>query len=260
MFDMCRPRYVPFLELLQPWPFFKLDQAHIFVVKEWGAHVMTKQHRQSVTREKTQSKSKRPASGDVVGESSKRSKTEDEVVRSSILPAGFFSNGSGPTIVPDEDEEDEAEAAAPVPVPATTASKVSSSGSAPIAPAAAAGSSTTTTATAVPGQTGDVELDDFLASLAEPEPDLESAPSTTNVNASKAKTPSVIKKTTTSYKDVIPGQASYQAAPVRNIPNEDDQSKEEVQPEESESDKRARLAKEEREEMMDRLDEETRAQ
>ena len=216
---------------------------------------MTKQHRQSLTREKTQTKPKRPPPTDGVGESSKRSKTE-EVVRSSILPAGFFSNGSGPKIVAEEDdEEEEAEGDAPATTVFPSRTTVPASGPAP--GPAAAGSSTTT---AVSGQTGDVELDDFLASLAEPDPEpTPAAETSTTGNASKPKTPSVIKKTNASYKDVIPGQASYEAAPVRNVPQEENVEESKVEGE-SEAEKRAREAKEEREEMMDRLDEETRAQ
>lgn len=209
---------------------------------------MTKQHRQSLIREKSSApKSKRPAESDTAG-SSKRSKTgEDEVVRSSILPAGFFSNGAGPTIVADEDDDEGEEQG--------EAAGASTSTSLP---------HTTTTSATAAGQTGDLELDSFLASLAEPdrEPTPETAPDTNPAPSTNTKTPSVIKKTTASYKDLIPGQASYEAAPVRNIPQEDgtagQDSKEEEQ--ESEGAKRARLAREEKEEMMDRLDEETRAQ
>lgn len=232
---------------------------------------MTKQHRQSLTREKTtqsKSQSKRPATGEGLGESSKRSKTETtEVVRSSILPAGFFSNGSGPTIVADEDDEEEEEQDKGTEAggsKATTSKTVSSAPAPAPTPASSAAGGSATTTMGPPKPTGDVELDDFLASLAEPDP--EPAPSATSTSATatagKAKTPSVIKKTNATYKDVIPGQASYEAAPVRNIPKEEESgSKEQVQEkEESEAEKRARLAREEREEMMDRLDEETRAQ
>jgi zinc finger protein 830 len=111
---------------------------------------------------------------------------------------------------------------------------------------------TPTTSTTPANQTGDEELDSFLASLAEPEPE-----TTEPEPAPTAATQKTIKKST--YRDIIPGQASYEAAPVRNIPKDQEpELEQEVQ--ETEAEKRARLAREEREEIMDRLEEEERAQ
>jgi len=230
------------------------------VVKQWDAHLLTKQHRASVTREKTsaaQSKVKRPAEGEATNSESKRARTagaSEEVVRSSILPAGFFSSGSGPTIVADEDDEEEEE-----PVKAGPSKTVKAPTTATTTTTVPASSAPTTT-----GQTGDVELDSFLASLAEPDPE----PSTSEAVAitpataptAAAQKTATTKKATSTYRDIIPGQASYEAAPVRNIPK--DQEVAEVEPEvqESEAEKRARIAREEREDIMDRLEEEERAQ
>jgi zinc finger protein 830 len=209
---------------------------------------LTKQHRASVTREKTQSqgssKTKRPA--EEAGSNSKRARTE-EVVKSSILPAGFFSGGSGPTIVADEDEEEEEETPKQAPVKA----QVEAGPSTVKAPAP-----TIPSTTPANGQTGDQELDSFLASLAEPDPENETNETEPAPTAATQKA-STSKKST--YRDIIPGQASYEAAPIRNIPKDQDPEPEpEVQ--ETEAEKRARLAREEREEIMDRLEEEERAQ
>lgn len=225
---------------------------------------MTKQHRQSVAREQaSQSKSKRPAEGDTASSSTKRTRTDEPVVRSSILPAGFFSNGSGPTIVSDEGDEEggEGEEAGQT---GTSAARPgpSATQSAPPVPAPAQAPAPASSGAA--GQTGDAELDSFLASLAEPDPETAHEPETEAPPAAPtitAKTPSVVKRGTSSYKDIIPGQASYQAAPVRNVP-QSEQAEAEAEPEvkETEEERRAREAREEREEMMDRLDEEARAQ
>ena len=247
---MCYPRYA-FLPLIQ----IQTDP----VVKQWDAHLLTKQHRASVTREKTsaaQSKVKRPAEGEATNSESKRARTagaSEEVVRSSILPAGFFSSGSGPTIVADEDEAEEEEAVKAGPSKSVQAPTITTTTTTPAS-----------TAPATAGQTGDVELDSFLASLAEPDPE----PSTSEAVAitpataptAAAQKAATTKKATSTYRDIIPGQASYEAAPVRNIPK--DQEVAEVEPEvqESEAEKRARIAREEREDIMDRLEEEERAQ
>jgi len=218
-------------------------------VKQWDAHLLTKQHRASVTREKQSqsSKTKRPA--EEAGSSSKRARTE-EVVKSSILPAGFFSGGTGPTIVADEDDDDEEEEAS-----APAKAKVEAGPS-----TGQATSKATTTPAMAPtanNQTGDEELDSFLASLAEPDsttnddiPESETAPTAATQKSNTKKS---------SYRDIIPGQASYEAAPIRNIPK-DQEVEPEPEVEESEAEKRARIAREEREEIMDRLEEEERAQ
>lgn len=209
-------------------------------MKQWDAHLLTKQHRASVAREKqsqSTTKSKRPA--EEGGSSSKRARTE-EVVKSSILPAGFFSGGNGPTIVPDDDDEEEEEEE----IRPELQAKVEA-GPSTMKP-------TTTT-----NQTGDEELDSFLASLAEPEPESTSEEAVPDQAPTAAAQKANIKKST--YRDIIPGQASYEAAPVRNIPK-DQEPEPEPEVEETEAEKRARLAREEREEIMDRLEEEERAQ
>jgi zinc finger protein 830 len=231
-------------------------------VKQWDAHLLTKQHRTSLAREKSSTsgsaKSKRPADSESGGESTKRARTEtEEVVKSSILPAGFFSSGNGPKIVrgDDDDEEEEEEPSIPAAGPSKAKAKPAP------APAPSAPAPTKSTAAPAATQTGDEELDSFLASLAEPDP-VETAPEP----ASAGPAPTAVtqkstsrKPTTSSYRDIIPGQASYEAAPVRNIPKD-----QEVEPEpevqESEAERRARVAREEKEEIMDRLEDEERAQ
>ena len=245
---MCHPRYA-FLPLHSK----QTDP----VVKQWDAHLLTKQHRASVTREKTsaaQSKVKRPAEGGGTNSESKRARTagaSEEVVRSSILPAGFFSSGSGPTIVADEDEEEEDEPVKAGPSKSVQAPTITTTNTTPAS-----------TAPAAAGQTGDVELDSFLASLAEsdPEPSTSEAIAPAAAPTAAAQKAATTKKATSTYRDIIPGQASYEAAPVRNVPK--DQEVAEVEPEvqESEAEKRARIAREEREDIMDRLEEEERAQ
>jgi zinc finger protein 830 len=178
-------------------------------------------------------------------------------VRSSILPAGFFSGGSGPKIIgaeEDDEEQEEEEEDRPT-------MKAGPSTSASVAPQA---STAAASASAAAGQTGDEELDSFLASIAEPDPIIETseeppAPAPTAATQ-KAALGSTKKPTTSSYRDIIPGQASYEAAPVRNIPKDQEEQVAEPEVEESEAEKRARIAREEREEIMNRLEEEERAQ
>jgi len=103
-----------------------------------------------------------------------------------------------------------------------------------------------------PKPTGDAELDDFLSSL---------ATDTDNDPLPSIIAPLQPRRTgyTTSSSAALSAQASYEAAPVRNVPAEETKV-EEVEPEESEKDRRERLAREEREEIMGRLEEEERAQ
>jgi zinc finger protein 830 len=162
----------------------------------------------------------------MLGESSKRAKLEEkEKVGPRGLPAGFFSSANRPV---DEEEEDREDAAGPL-----TASAAMTSAPAPV-------------------PTGDAELDDFLASLAEPEPE-QPEPTRGKVTATASR------RGVPAYKDLIPGQASYEAAPVRIVSGEE-AKEEETEPEESEAERRARLGREEREEIMGRLEEEERAQ
>ncbi|OCF62111.1 hypothetical protein L486_01778 [Kwoniella mangroviensis CBS 10435] len=217
-------------------------------VKQWDAHLMTKQHRQSVAREKAEqekalkakTKSKRPLSqsADIdgqgqgqgqPGESSKRAKTqpthneedddEDESGRRvGGLPAGFFSSSNQPKPL----------SRSPSPEPQQSLQP-----------------------------TGDTELDDFLSSLND------DTPSSTAPITAQSQTKQINGKRKT-YKEIIPSQTSYEAGPVRIAPpTKDDQKdavQEEEEPEESEQERKDRLEREEREEIVRRLEEEERAQ
>lgn len=216
-------------------------------VKQWDAHLLTKQHRTSVAREKAErekserAKRSRPETEVESGSSSKRPKIaqqpqlasregsseEDDVP--SGLPVGFFSANNRT-----------------VPEPKTEALSSPS-----IAPGAATAA-----------KTGDAELDDFLASLADdsPAPDT-SAPAAPPTAISQAQANGGAKRKTTYKQDIIPGQASYEAAPVRIIQTgEEEQEEQKKEPEENEAEKRERLQREEREDIMARLEEEERAQ
>ncbi|KAK4687382.1 hypothetical protein P7C73_g2740, partial [Tremellales sp. Uapishka_1] len=192
------------------------------VVKQWDAHLLTKQHRTSAAREKAlqaKAKPKRPAEEPLDVDTSKRTKVEPN----GAFPAGFFSSGNQPAAAGDEEEQEDDEQRVPSAAPGPS-----------IPPAAA---------------TGDAELDDFLSSLADDVPMSIPTPAT-------AAGPS--KRAIPSYKTIIPGQASYEAAPVRlDQPEEEEKEK---PAEESEKDKRERLDREEKEEIMGRLEEEERAQ
>lgn len=217
-------------------------------VKQWDAHLLTKQHRTSVAREKAErekserAKRPRPETEVVAGSSSKRPKVTqqpqppsgedsyDEDDGPSSLPAGFFSaNRRGPE---------------------------------PKSEASASPSPSTAPGPAIAARTGDAELDDFLASLAEDS----SAPDASAVAApptaiSQAQANNVTKRKTTYKQDIIPGQASYEAAPVRIVQaGEEQQEEQKEEPEESEAERRERLQREEREDIMARLEEEERAQ
>ena len=99
--------------------------------------------------------------------------------------------------------------------------------------------------------TGDAELDSFLASLDEVDPFPSTNPTTTNIPPRR----NVFQSTAT-----VPGVASYEAAPVRNVSKQEEGQPEAVEPEETEAERRARVEREEREEIMGRLEEEERAQ
>ncbi|WVQ66157.1 uncharacterized protein L199_004335 [Kwoniella botswanensis] len=215
-------------------------------VKQWDAHLMTKQHRQSVAREKAEqekalkakTKSKRPLSQSTdidgqgqgqAGESSKRAKIQathteededDDETGSGVggLPAGFFSSSNQPKPI----------SRSPSPGPQQSLQP-----------------------------TGDTELDDFLSSLNDDTPS-SAAPIT-----AQSQTKQINGKRKT-YKEIIPSQTSYEAAPVRIAPTTQDDQKdavqEEAEPEESEQERKERLEREEREEIVRRLEEEERAQ
>lgn len=209
-------------------------------MQQWDAHLLTKQHRTSVAREKaTQAEqsakatAKRSASTveERVGSSSKKARLEAAVQEGNEdddedvprLPAGFFSEPSaGPSH-------------APGPSSTTTAP----------APTASTGPSTTQ-------GPDDPELDDFFASLAEPEGE--------DMDASGSVALGEGARTAGRMDDDERGVASYEAAPVRNVVGEEAEAEPEPAEEESEQERRARLAREEKEEIMDRLAEEERAQ
>ncbi|WVO19455.1 uncharacterized protein IAS62_000741 [Cryptococcus decagattii] len=215
-------------------------------VKQWDAHLLTKQHRTSVAREKAErekserAKRSRPETEVESGSSSKRPKVaqqpqlasregpyeEDDVPSS--LPVGFFSANNRTA-----------------PEPKTEV----------LSPSIAPGAATA-------AKTGDAELDDFLASIADdsPAPDT-SAPTAPPTAISQAQANDGAKRKTMYKQDIIPGQASYEAAPVRIIQTgEEEQEEQKKEPEENESEKRERLQREEREDIMARLEEEERAQ
>lgn len=111
-------------------------------VKQWDAHLLTKQHRQSVAREKEiaakleKERAKKRAMEEASAPSAKRARVEEDNDDDDgpKLPPGFFSDGKGPAV-----EDDEEESPRPVAEPA-------------------------------PPATGDAELDSFLASLDDDEP------------------------------------------------------------------------------------------
>jgi zinc finger protein 830 len=254
------------------------------IANKWDGHLMTKQHRTSVAREKAiqakaearlQTQSKRSAEDGP--SSSKRARVDAPAAGGGVddddgdeqddragnagpsLPAGFFSSGSGPTVTRQDDEEDDDDdddddddgeieggasrlaqniAGATADIPHTQSQN----------------------STSLPPQpTGDDELDTFLASLAEPDVDAGSASTSaippTAVSAAARRRP-------TTYKELLPGQASYEAAPIRINPagEQEAQEEEELEQHETEAEKRERLKREEREEIMGRLEEEERAQ
>lgn len=210
-------------------------------MKQWDAHLLTKQHRTSAARERAleikakeakeakEAKGKRAAVEDVSSSSgpSKRKRVDNQDGEESDddaagqLPAGFFSAGN----------------------PASTSSnaKIKDSESIPEEEAEP------------PAPTGDAELDDFLASLSGPTEETTAAPTISTGAAKPAKPGS-------SYRSKGElGVASYEAAPVRLVQEEQAEVAPE-EPEETEAERRARIAREEKEEIMDRLEEEQRAQ
>ena len=206
------------------------------IVKQWEAHLLTKQHRTSVAREKAEEAARlakaakraapvpsaAPGPNDIAEPEAKRARTGEH----GALPAGFFSKGNERSFSDDEGE-DVAENTAVSPI-------------------------------AVPAKTGDAELDDFFASLAAPEET--AAPVQTEYSiTTKADTATKVRRA--AYKEVAPGQASYEAAPVRNVVAGQEEEKEPTpEPEETPAQRKERLAREEREEIMARLEEEERAQ
>lgn len=218
-------------------------------MKQWDAHLLTKQHRTSVSREKAlqanqqQKRSAAEALGSAEGSTSKRAKTQES--------AAEGKNGQeNDEADKDDDDEDEG-------VPALPAGFFSSGNKPSIGETAAASEEDAQKKTVEP--TGDPELDDFLASL---ETDDAPALPTTAETAAVPTAASQKKRYQSSSSAAVPGVASYEAAPVRLAPSgEEVQAEEqEEEPTETEEERRARIAREEREEIMGRLEEEERAQ
>ena len=248
MLHLRRPRYV--LPLLAPPPRDpKSGQLNKSIVKQWDAHILTKQHRTSVAREKAlqvKVTGKRPAEDSSEGEVTKRVRVEVDVdqdedgdeVQLGRLPEGFFSAGTHrPGTELDQEEQVDRPELEDVPGPPTPA---------------------------VQAKTGDSELDDFLASLVDDPPPREETVTHTRLEPAKRSA----RAGASAYRTLeVPGVASYEAAPVRNALDSDrkagakeDELEPEPEPEETAQERRERLAREEREEIMGRLEEEERAQ
>ncbi|ORY34652.1 hypothetical protein BCR39DRAFT_585618 [Naematelia encephala] len=209
-------------------------------VKQWDAHILTKQHRTSVAREKAlaeRASTKRAAAEQ--GGNMKRQKVGSTSTGGGGvdgLPAGFFSSENQRNINISSTANDDDEEAQEEEEPSTTSTTTSRKDPTLIQPAPT-----------LPAKTGDADLDDFLASLAEPEPNPNPNPNPTLPGSS--------------YTTTISGVASYEAAPILNIVDTQTEVEErDPEPEETEAERRARLAREEREEIMGRLEEEERAQ
>lgn len=228
-----------------------------WTVKQWDAHLLTKAHRISVAREKAsleKVKGKRPAderemdgegsrsgSGSVkksrIEATANENENEDEDgdegegvgAQPAGLPAGFFSSGNRlPTPPPEIPLAISSKASIPTPAPQP-----------------------------VKAETGDAELDDFLASLSDPTQPEPIEPIEPNQPIAGAS----IRRNIPSYKTAIAGVASYEAAPVRIDPSgEVAEEEKEVEAEETEHERREREARDDREEIMGRLEEEERAQ
>jgi zinc finger protein 830 len=202
---------------------------------------LTKQHRTSVAREKAEEAARlakaakraaptsSTADGAAGGEHDDNGEPEAKRARTGAgaLPEGFFSKGNERSFSDDEDEQEAGDAAGK-PTPAAE----------------------------IPAKTGDAELDNFFASLAAPEE--AAAPIQTEYSIKQATTG--VKGKRAAYKEVIPGQASYEAAPVRNVAAAEEEKEPTPEPEETPAQRKERLAREEREEIMARLEEEERAQ
>lgn len=227
MYYLCSTRYVDTLHL---------PCLHV-TVQQWDAHLLTKQHRTSVQREKAQQAKAQQAAAKRQRVEAESSASAAKKVRiqepdpqeenavpeasssKSALPAGFFSDPSQQPVL-DDDEEDNDDDVKDVPLPK---------------------------------ETGDAELDDFFASLAAPP--AETAAPVTAKAASKRRLKEL-------DQEELEAQTTYSSAPVRtdapaglvqaaNVP---------AKKEETEAEKRARIAQEEKEEIMSRLLEEERAQ
>ena len=215
---------------------------------------MTKQHRTSVAREKaTQAKAstKRPAPAEQAV-SAKRPRNEVSPGPSAAvggLPAGFFDTPQSGRVDEYDDDDD-----------GGNSDTAETNGSSSKMPAAnqAGPSRPGPPPLEQPQSTGDADLDAFLSSLDEPE----SAEIPSSIPTSSAATTSSrpARRRSQGLDDL--GVASYSAAPVRNVPTEQIAAEEEqeAEPEETAAEKRARLEREEKEEIMDRLEEEQRAQ
>ncbi|CAK9783262.1 hypothetical protein CC85DRAFT_325137 [Cutaneotrichosporon oleaginosum] len=191
-------------------------------VKQWDAHLLTKAHRQSVAREKKEAaaREKKRAAPAEEEGSSKRARIEEAP---SKLPPGFFEAGHEPQV-----EEEDTEGAR------RGDDKEEE------------GKNEEEKETGREGEKGpdaDAELDAFLASLNdEPEP--------------TALEPT--KKRRTYKEQEEDGVASYSAAP--QLVKDGEEREPTPEPEETEAERRARIAREEREEVLARLEEEQRAQ
>lgn len=148
------------------------------------------------------------------------------------LPVGFFSAGNRPSISDAGGDDGEADRGKKVGANTVVKSKAD--------------------------LTGDTELDDFLASLEDVSVDQVAMTASTP-------TPAVVQRKKGYFSSSTldtPGVASYAAAPVllnQGTDNNENEAKL-TEPEETEAEKRERAAREEREEIMGRLEEEERAQ
>lgn len=204
-------------------------------MQQWDAHLLTKQHRTSVAREKaSQAKAQQAAAKkrSLAAESSTSASATKKVrieepdagteaepaaeASTSALPAGFFSD-------PAKQAEATAEPEAETEIP-------------------------------LPNATGDAELDDFFASLAAPPTEAAPAAAVSSKRRQKEREEVTAEE--------VEAQTMYSSAPVRLVTDADKKAEaaEEAGPEETEFDKRARLAQYEKEEVMSRLLEEERAQ
>ena len=206
--------------------------------------MLTKQHRTSVQREKAQQAKAQQAAAKrqrVEAESSasaaKKVRIEEpepepeseaaipEASSSkSALPAGFFSDPSQQPALDDDEEEEDNDDVKDVPLPK---------------------------------ETGDAELDDFFASLSAPPVD--SVQDSAEPVASKAASRRRLKELD---QEEFDAQTTYSSAAVRtDAPAGSERAVNAPVPvEETEAEKRERIAREEKEEIMSRLLEEERAQ
>ncbi|WRT69823.1 uncharacterized protein IL334_006814 [Kwoniella shivajii] len=229
-------------------------------VKQWDAHLLTKQHRTSVAREKSGKEREKEKENSLLAQKHKQSKRSapTPLPESSFPESSSSSSKRARVSRPDEEENGE-----PSGLPAGFFSnkRQSRSPSVSVSPdgEAEAGPSSTSLYQDNAKPTGDSELDDFLSSLNEDDPtSTATSIPTASTQASTSANQGNRRKT---YKEVIPGQATYEAAPIKITPVDQTQDQiVEEEPEESEQEKKERLEKEEREEIVKRLEDEERAQ